>query len=69
VAKRESFLLRIDPEILSALRHWSDDELRSVNAQIEFLLRKSLKEASRLPKEEPATKKHPPSRDAPECGD
>jgi hypothetical protein len=37
VAKREAFLLRIDPEILAALRRWADDDLRSLNAQIDFL--------------------------------
>ncbi len=47
---RDSFLLRVDPQILAAIRQWSDDDLRSVNAQIEFLLRQSLKNAGRLPK-------------------
>lgn len=45
---RDSFLLRIDPQILAAVRQWSEDELRSVNAQIEFLLRKALLDAGRL---------------------
>jgi len=45
---RESFLLRIDPQVLAALRRWSEDELRSVNAQIEFVLRKALRDAGRL---------------------
>ncbi len=49
MAKRDSFLLRIDPRVLDAVRKWSDDELRSVNAQIEYLLNKALKEAGRLP--------------------
>jgi hypothetical protein len=49
VAKREAFLLRIDPEILAALRRWADDDLRSLNAQIDFLLRRGLREAGRLP--------------------
>jgi hypothetical protein len=53
VAKRDAFLLRIDPEILAALRRWADDDLRSLNAQIDFLLRRSLKEASRLPASRP----------------
>jgi hypothetical protein len=52
MAKRDSFLLRIDPAILEAIRKWSDDELRSMNAQIEFLLARALKEAGRLQKEE-----------------
>lgn len=50
MSKRESFLIRIDPEVLEGLRRWSDDELRSVNAQIEFLLRRALRDAGRLPK-------------------
>ena len=50
MAARKSFLLRIDPEMLEALRRWSDDDLRSVNGQIEFLLRRALSEAGRLPK-------------------
>ena len=49
MAKRNAFLLRIDPEILAALRRWADDDLRSLNAQIEFLLRRSLHDAGRLP--------------------
>ena len=49
LAKRDSFLLRIDPRVLEALRKWADDELRSVNGQIEYVLRQSLKRAGRLP--------------------
>lgn len=49
---RESFLLRTDPAILAALRRWADDELRSANGQLDFLLRKALKEAGRLPKKD-----------------
>ena len=49
LAKRDSFLLRIDPRVLEALRKWADDELRSVNGQIEYVLRQSLKHAGRLP--------------------
>jgi hypothetical protein len=49
LAKRDAFLLRIDPEILAALRRWADDDLRSLNAQIDYLLRQRLREAGRLP--------------------
>jgi hypothetical protein len=49
VSRREAFLLRTDPKVLEAIRRWADDELRSINAQIEFLLRRALKEAGRLP--------------------
>ena len=45
---RKSYPLRIDPEVHAALERWAADELRSVNAQIEFLLRKALKDAGRL---------------------
>ncbi|HEY8371776.1 MAG TPA: toxin-antitoxin system HicB family antitoxin [Pseudonocardiaceae bacterium] len=47
--ERKSFLLRLDPAIHDALARWAADELRSVNAQIEFLLRRALAEAGRLP--------------------
>lgn len=46
---RESFLLRTDPKILSALRRWAEDDLRSTNGQLDFILRKALKDAGRLP--------------------
>ncbi len=49
---RTSFLLRINPRILNALRRWAEDDLRSVNAQLEFILREALREAERL-KDEP----------------
>lgn len=52
MTKRDTFLLRIDPKILEAIRRWSDDEMRSMNAQIEFLLRKSLRDAGRSKVEE-----------------
>lgn len=45
---RESFLLRTDPKILKALRQWAEDELRSSNAQLDFLLRRALRDAGRL---------------------
>ncbi len=51
MANRESFLLRLDPKILSAIRKWSDDELRSMNGQIEYILLKALREAGRAPKD------------------
>ncbi|MFG3118800.1 hypothetical protein ACGF4C_31060 [Streptomyces sp. NPDC048197] len=48
--QRKQVLLRLDPLIHDALARWADDELRSANAQIEFLLRKALSEAGRLPR-------------------
>ena len=46
---RSSFLFRADPALLDALRKWADDDLRSVNGQLEFIVRKALREAGRLP--------------------
>jgi hypothetical protein len=40
----------LDPKVLDALRRWAGDDLRSVNAQIEFLLRRALRDEGRLPK-------------------
>ncbi|MFZ5927182.1 MAG: Arc family DNA-binding protein [Acidobacteriota bacterium] len=53
MAERKSFLLRIDAEVLDALKKWADDDLRSLNAQIEFLLRKALREQRRLKDDKP----------------
>ena len=47
MADRKAFLLRIDREILDALQRWADDDLRSLNGQIEFLLRRALRDAGR----------------------
>ena len=52
MAGRKPFLLRIDPEVLTALQRWAGDELRSVNGQIEFILRRALQREGRLPKRE-----------------
>jgi hypothetical protein len=49
MADRKPFLLRLDPETHAALQRWAADDLRSVNAQVEFLLRRALIEAGRLP--------------------
>jgi hypothetical protein len=48
MADRKAFLLRIDPKLLEAVQRWADDDLRSLNAQIEFLLRRTLRDAGRL---------------------
>ncbi len=48
MAQRKPFLLRIDAEVLEALQRWANDDLRSLNAQIEFLLRRVLIERGRL---------------------
>lgn len=49
MAKRKEFLVRLDPQVHDALRRWADEDLRSLNAQIEFLLRKALERQRRLP--------------------
>ena len=51
MSQREAFLLRVDPKVLDAIRRWARDDLRSVNAQIEFLLRRALKAEGRLPRD------------------
>jgi hypothetical protein len=54
---RKAFLLRVDPQLLDAVQRWADDDLRSLNAQIEFLLRRTLQEAGRLKDPPPKPKK------------
>ena len=49
MADRKPFLLRMDRQTLDALQRWANDDLRSLNGQIEFVLRRSLKQAGRLP--------------------
>jgi hypothetical protein len=50
MAERKPFLLRIDPQVLEAFERWAADDLRSVNAQIEFVLRDALARAGRAAK-------------------
>jgi hypothetical protein len=47
MAEKKSFLLRIDAHTLELLKRWADDDLRSLNGQIEFLLKRNLREAKR----------------------
>ena len=49
MAERKPFLLRMDPRVLSALQRWADDDLRSLNGEIEYLLRRALHDAGRAP--------------------
>jgi hypothetical protein len=49
MADRKSILLRLDPAVHDALAKWAADEMRSTNAQIEFLLRRALGDAGRMP--------------------
>lgn len=58
MAERKPFLLRIDREVLDAVQRWADDDLRSLNAQIEFVLRRALQGEGRLgrPSQRPPAK-------------
>ena len=51
---KKAFALRLDDTMLSALQRWADDEFRSVNGQIEYLLHDALRKAGRLPAKKPA---------------
>ncbi len=51
---RKPFLLRIDDQVLASIQHWAGDEMRSLNGQIEFLLRDALRRSSRLPRRDAA---------------
>ncbi|MEP0264159.1 Arc family DNA binding domain-containing protein [Dokdonia sp.] len=48
MSKKKSFVLRIDPETFKAIEKWAEDEFRSVNGQLEWMISKSLKDAKRL---------------------
>ena len=50
MSKRKAFALRIDETTLDTMNRWAEDDLRSLNAQIEFVLRDALRKAGRLPK-------------------
>lgn len=54
---KKPFLLRLDPSVLEALQRWADDDLRSLNAHLDYLLRESLRKAGRKPSK---TKLDPP---------
>ena len=62
--ERKQVLLRVDPAVHDALQRWAEDELRSVNAQIEMLLRRALGDAGRMPKQAAPLPKRgrPPTR-------
>lgn len=58
MSAKKSYPLRINADVLAAAQRWADDELRSLNAQIEYVLRESLRKAGRLPKKDgPAMEK------------
>ena len=53
MSDRKAFLLRVDPEVLDAVQRWANDDLRSLNGQIEFVLRRVLKQEGRLAADKP----------------
>ena len=55
MAERKAYLLRVEPAVLAAVQRWANDDLRSVNAQIEFLLRRALQDAGRLREQQKKT--------------
>lgn len=57
--EKKAYPLRISAPVLDAVQRWADDELRSVNAQIEYVLREALRKAGRLPKAGPTTDPDP----------
>jgi hypothetical protein len=61
--ERVPFLLRLDPEIMAALRRWANDDLRSLNAEVEFLLRRSLRDAGRIGSAETPAEPEAPERE------
>jgi hypothetical protein len=63
MAERKPFLLRLEPAVHLALQRWADDELRSVNGQIDYLLRDALRRAGRLPAPERGVERRPRGRD------
>jgi hypothetical protein len=68
--QRKQLLLRIDPAVYDALARWAADDLRSVNAQLEMLLRRSLAEAGRMPsRAAPVARRGRPPKDTPKDTD
>lgn len=61
MADKKKFLLRIDERVYAALEKWAADELRSINAQIEFLLTEALKKSGRFPQKNEDTNHTEPS--------
>jgi len=55
---KKAYPLRINAHLLEAVQHWADDELRSLNAQIEYVLRDALHKSGRLPKKQSEAEDH-----------
>lgn len=72
MAERKGFMLRLDPSIYDALTRWAGDELRSTNAQVEYLLREALARTGRLPATRgrmPRRSRSPEAKTAPRLSD
>jgi hypothetical protein len=66
MAERKPFLIRVDRDVLDAVQRWANDDLRSLNAQIEFLLRRALRDEGRLkPVAEPGPRRGRRGEDPP----
>ncbi len=63
MARKRTFLLRLDPAVYAALQRWAGDELRSMHGQIEYLLRRALVDAGRLPEASPSPEEPPAERE------
>lgn len=63
MSERKAYPLRINASILDAVQQWAQDELRSANAQIEYVLRDALRRAGRLPRSERQRRDAPPNPD------
>lgn len=57
MAARKQYPLRIDPEVWHAIELWAEDDMRSANGQVEWILRQALKQAGRLPEGKRAGKR------------
>jgi hypothetical protein len=62
VADRKPFLVRMDPGVHEALERWARDDMRSVNAQVEYVIREALRKAGRLGADRPSAAPPPPRR-------
>ena len=65
MAERKPFLLRIDPDVLTAVQRWANDDLRSLNAQIEFLLRRAVQQSGRLKNDQESLSRRSPGEGGP----
>jgi hypothetical protein len=61
MAERKAFLIRVDRAVLDAVQRWADDDLRSLNGQIEFILRDALRRAGRRPTDPRPERDVPPA--------